>query len=912
MGSMVRKVAAGVASVLALSVLGAGVQSAHAAVGEVLPGESRMVSGVPGATLEQHGNGSWSYTSAGSPSYVYSVAPPASLSVGYERNVDSGDVDHPDHQSGSYVLERGSDEHTSSSMPNLGVTRYQGTAFWSGSLTDVSPADGADTEVRIPFDYTTGSRVTLPSGGQWTSTDVEFYYQPSGVWQASASGSQLSADISDVTGLVDISPSIGSLTLSNGTVLDIDWGQVSSTADGDTLHAQVTGVATGTVVGNSVSVSVTLQADFSTTETRSATIDGEHVSLAKTGDDWTGAVALTADPSGSPGDTAVKHTEIVKGDAHGIYKEKDETYPLAVSSSGVVVDFPKLGVTHRLASATLTGSLSSDQGVTTVNASHESTTGSEVTLQSGQQFAVDGDGVWQSVAPNIALGQDNVPESDKISLSDGSPLEVEWGAVSQREIEGITYAARTGVASGSLNVEDSAGVAHEQLVRVQVAASRTWDDAFKGLTLSATDATGQSSDITLSPAFDAAGTSWSVTLDDKHALDSYTLGVAAGPDAVVSTVTRTLGANASRVFTFTVNGVERRVTVKFTKSDLVADSPAKLTGIYVNASGDASKGELIANWDPNRLEYVIQIGRTDPSPYLLPEAEDGLSVHQGDIEQTGDASRVTWTVTLDGQSRDYAVTVVREHDPNAVERFEPNEPLVNDEGGPADSPADTTLSAVGYTLKGRFTPASSTSFEVPEGGVFTVQPRVGQSVSVTGSRSKAMTWVYEVTVLSPDASKAARHTYTVTYITALTHMARLTGIQVNGKALDGFSPDTFDYTATVGDLEAWTVVPQFDRDSGLSVSTHKEGDKATITVTSADGLVVATYTVRVQVEPGNPVVGVGESLAKTGAGVWVLAIVTVALLVLGCSFAMARFTSGRKRTTDVKSVGDGSQGADGR
>lgn len=65
-------------------------------------------------------------------------------------------------------------------MPNPSVTRHQGTAFWSGNLTDVSPVDETDTEVRIPYDYTTGSKVTLLSDWQRTSTDVEFYYQSAG------------------------------------------------------------------------------------------------------------------------------------------------------------------------------------------------------------------------------------------------------------------------------------------------------------------------------------------------------------------------------------------------------------------------------------------------------------------------------------------------------------------------------------------------------------------------------------------------------------------------------------------------------------------------------------------------------------------------------------------------------------
>ena len=43
-----------------------------------------------------------------------------------------------------------------------------------------------------------------------------------------------------------------------------------------------------------------------------------------------------------------------------------------------------------------------------------------------------------------------------------------------------------------------------------------------------------------------------------------------------------------------------------------------------------------------------------------------------------------------------------------------------------------------------------------------------------------MTYTYTVNVLAPDGSTFAQHTYTVTYITAATHKAQLTGILVDG------------------------------------------------------------------------------------------------------------------------------------
>ncbi len=117
------------------------------------------------------------------------------------------------------------------------------------------------------------------------------------------------------------------------------------------------------------------------------------------------------------------------------------------------------------------------------------------------------------------------------------------------------------------------------------------------------------------------------------------------------------------------------------------------------------------------------------------------------------------------------------------------------------------------------------------------------------SRHEGMTYTYTVNVLAPDGSTFAQHTYTVTYITAATHKAQLTGILVDGTAVKGFDPARHQYNASVNDPDEWMVSPQYDKASGMTVSTEKKGADATITVTSGDGLVKTTYKVHVTRKP---------------------------------------------------------------
>ncbi|MCX8647998.1 hypothetical protein J3U01_06205 [Bifidobacterium sp. B4107] len=116
---------------------------------------------------------------------------------------------------------------------------------------------------------------------------------------------------------------------------------------------------------------------------------------------------------------------------------------------------------------------------------------------------------------------------------------------------------------------------------------------------------------------------------------------------------------------------------------------------------------------------------------------------------------------------------------------------------------------------------------------------------VTTSKTKGMTYRYTVNIVAPgDLRNFVQHVITIIYITPPpSHPGgRLTGIKVNGHDIQHFNPDTRQYTVEVPRTDQWTIVPQYDERSGMSVHTHKNGADASITTTSADGLVTRNYT----------------------------------------------------------------------
>ena len=184
-------------------------------------------------------------------------------------------------------------------------------------------------------------------------------------------------------------------------------------------------------------------------------------------------------------------------------------------------------------------------------------------------------------------------------------------------------------------------------------------------------------------------------------------------------------------------------------------------------------------------------------------------------------------------------------------------------------------------------PVTSDKFEIPEGGVFSYETKVGQS-AVASSSHKGMTYTYTVSVLSPDGATFTQHDYTVTYITAATHKAELTGIAVDGKLINGFAPDKTSYEVAVDNPDKWTVVGQYDKDTGMSITINKNGADATLTVTSGDGLVSKDYKIHAtkKLFGGAGTAGVSD-LAQTGVNTGIIGLVIIVLAAAGGLLAVA-------------------------
>lgn len=520
------------------------------------------------------------------------------------------------------------------------------------------------------------------------------------------------------------------------------------------------------------------------------------------------------------------------------------------------------------------------------------TSGNPVTVDGTEtELTKSDDGKYHADYAGPTLDESNKPSTDTVTLTGiKTTLPIQWGKDAQVVDKGTgdtasKFVRLTGTASGEVTIQDDASKKSVTVpVEVDVTADRAQDKSFTGLTVTRTNAKGETTVYDGAKDFNAkfnpSTHEYTLTLPADAVGDSYTLGLTHGVDAQASKPTLALGEGASRVLKVNVNGADYTVNVKFQPADLKADSPAKLTGLYVNKTGENTKGQLIDNWDPNRLDYVLALGEKDPSPYVLPEAPDGVTIKGGNITQNAQSTRQEWTVTdtATGTSRIYSLTVTRPVK-TAVTEFKPADPAKQASTVDPANQQDTALASHGYTDKtGKYVTSDKDSYIIPEGGTFAYTPKNGQSATVTVAH-EGMTYTYTVNVLAPDGSTFAQHTYTVTYITAATHKAQLTGILVDGTAVKGFDPARHEYNASVNDPDEWMVSPQYDKASGMTVSTEKKGADATITVTSGDGLVKTTYKVHVTRKPfggnGNNALG----LASTGVGIgwvgWLIGILAI-------------------------------------
>lgn len=524
-------------------------------------------------------------------------------------------------------------------------------------------------------------------------------------------------------------------------------------------------------------------------------------------------------------------------------------------------------VTHTLAGTTADGAKAA------VNVTYDVTSGTEttVTLDDGSKTGAAGkftrneDGSWTANLTGM-LGKDldaTAATSTTFKLSDGTTLDGTLGETVTTTPNGTTLLTRTLTADG----KDS----HGTPVKAVATLSYTYDPRIS-LTLTHKSGTAENGQtvtvdgLTADMDVNALGSVYSAGVQERGLTgDQWELNVKHGANVSNPTIAVTTSGEGSRILVATIRYQRLdadghtlvndskivRVNVPFAAAPkVIGNDKAALAGIKVN-------GQDIPGFSADKVDYTITAGK-DERVKVSPVARDGQTVVAGDSRQTAFTTVQTWTVSKDGESRTYTVTLVRDHtEKTADEKFTPVEPA--GQVSKAENPSDdnTALESVGYMLDGAYHKSDSDEFTIPEGGILSWSSYAGQVVQPTVERDHGMTFRYELGVLSKDGTKYATRVLTVTYLTADTHKAELTGIKVDGRNVAGFDPKTMEYDVRVDNPERYVVTPSFDKMTGMSLTVHKTASQAVIKVTSADGLTQTTYTLNIS----------KATLADTGTGV---------------------------------------------
>lgn len=566
------------------------------------------------------------------------------------------------------------------------------------------------------------------------------------------------------------------------------------------------------------------------------------------------------------------------GDHATLTASDGRTIPLTRTDDKTATD-PQLpfGVTR------MTGRLTADTPRVDISYSYRS--GKEITLDDGAKFTWNPTTErYEAEAKTVALDAADKPAADTITLSNGMTAPIVWKpAVLAADRDGARLMAADGEAT--LTVD---GVnAH-----VSVKATRAYDPSLT-LTLTRRDGTGHTTPIVL-PGGDIKDVSTlhngltltAPMLPYEAQADQYQVVAKAGNTSDVTVTSRaSLAADGARTWLVTVSyrtmeGQAGRWTLTI-RQPFASPTPdrsnpsAALDTILVN-------GRPITGWNPDVRDYTIRAGEHEKVT-VSPRGRAGLKIVAGDARQTAYTTIQSWTVTApDGQQRVYTVTLVRDHaTPTADEAFTP--PTARDMGGTTDAPTPATarVASVGYVKDGRYTRVDADRFDIPQGAGFAYESYKGQTVRVTQARLRGMTWRYTLGVLAPDGQSWRESSVEVTFRTAATMKAELSGISVDGTPIRGFDPARTAYTVQVADPSRYVVTAQWDKQSGMSVVNHKDGRTVTLTVTSADLEHTRVYTVTVE-QLG--------MLAATGVrmGVLVGGVILLAAAGLGGRFLLRR------------------------
>lgn len=771
-----------------------------------------------------------------------------------------------------------------------------GTAVYHVGAKNGNPA----FDVSIPFKYSTGENITLADGTQFTVSGEN----PDGTVEAVANvPKNESYRVTKDRKVVDKDGNeVKTVKLSNGKSLNIAW---NVSVDNATHVTSATGVATGNYEYTDVQTGQTKiwhmtvnLGDYSRTNTWYARVGDKQIPLINLPNAG-GNQSLTT-PT-----VNVRPTTVTIGSLNEDDNTKFTIEPTFREQH--ITSGDKLGTAIVSGTAVYHADANPDKGLPQfdITVPFEYSIGEEITLNNGTDkgtpFSKYEDGSYHAGYSATGLSdKDNSPSYHEVTLSNKDKATVKWESTPKTMVGADNehnIVVLFGTAEGTVTVDDGHGNKIEQAYTVGTRDVRPEDKNFTKMTLTQTSSDGKSKSYEINKTDFDENHQKVVDLPASDAKDSFSLSAEHGLDAEVSRPKLSVDGT-SRIITVNVNGVDYTVRVNFQTSDIQPDSPAKLTGIYVNLTGKAEKGTLIDNWNPNRLDYVVALKDANTSAYLLPEAPAGVTVKAGNVTQSAQSNRQEWIVTdtATGASRTYSVTVTRPVK-TAVTEFQPKDPVEQPSTKEASAPNDTSLASVGYVDKnGKYVSVTSDKFDIPEGGTFSYETKVGQSAVVSSSH-KGMTYTYTVSVLSPDGNTFTQHDYTVTYITAATHKAELTGIAVDGKLVNGFDPNKTSYEVSVDNPDKWTVVGQYDKDSGMSITINKNGADATLTVTSGDGLVSKDYKVHVtkKLFGGAGTAGVND-LAQTGVDTGIIGLVIIVLAAVGGLLAVAVKKLGKRKT----------------
>lgn len=786
-----------------------------------------------------------------------------------------------------------------------------GTAVYHVGAKNGNPA----FDVSIPFKYSTGENITLADGTQFTVSGEN----PDGTVEAVANvPANKSYHVSKDRKVVDKDGNeVKTVKLSNGKSLNIAW---NVSVDNATHVTSATGVATGNYEYTDVQTGQTKiwhmtvnLGDYSRTNTWYAQVGDKQIPLINLPNAG-GNQSLTT-PT-----VNVRPTTVTIGSLNEDDNTKFTIEPTFREQH--ITSGDKLGTAIVSGTAVYHADANPDKGLPQfdITVPFEYSIGEEITLNNGTDkgtpFSKYEDGSYHAGYSATGLSdKDNSPSYHEVTLSNKNKATVKWESTPKTMVGADNehnIVVLSGTAEGTVTVDDGHGNKIEQAYTVGTRDVRPEDKNFTKMTLTQTSSDGKSKSYEINKTDFDENHQKVVDLPASDAKDSFSLSAEHGLDAEVSRPKLSVDGT-SRIITVNVNGVDYTVRVNFQTSDIQPDSPAKLTGIYVNLTGKAEKGTLIDNWNPNRLDYVVALKDANTSAYLLPEAPAEVTVKAGNVTQSAQSNRQEWIVTdtATGASRTYSVTVTRPVK-TAVTEFQPKDPVEQPSTKEASAPNDTSLASVGYVDKnGKYVSVTSDKFDIPEGGTFSYETKVGQSAVVSSSH-KGMTYTYTVSVLSPDGNTFTQHDYTVTYITAATHKAELTGIAVDGKLVNGFDPNKTSYEVSVDNPDKWTVVGQYDKDSGMSITINKNGADATLIVTSGDGLVSKDYKVHVtkKLFGGAGTAGVGD-LAQTGVNTGIIGLVIIVLAAVGGLLAVVVRKLGKRKTaSQAEDSSDGQSNAE--